>query len=103
MNYRSVQSPVWEVAVLWGSQSWAQAAFQAALQERDLPTMVYYPVPLHLQKAYARPEYPIGTFPVAEQLAKNVVSLPIHTEMQPDAIQYIVHTVHQTLSQISFA
>jgi dTDP-4-amino-4,6-dideoxygalactose transaminase len=65
--------------------------------------MVYYPVPLHLQKAYARPEYPVGTFPVAEHLAQNVVSLPIHTEMEADEIQYIIHTVHQTLSQISFA
>ena len=80
-----------------------RAAFQAALQERGVPTMVYYPVPLHLQKAYARPEYPVGTFPVAEHLAQNVVSLPIHTEMEADEIQYIIHTVHQTLSQISFA
>jgi len=80
-----------------------RAAFQAALQERGVPTMVYYPVPLHLQKAYARPEYPVGTFPVAEHLAQNVVSLPIHTEMQPDEIQYIIHTLNQTLSQLPLA
>ncbi len=80
-----------------------RAAFQVALQERGVPTMVYYPVPLHLQKAYARPECPVGTFPVAEHLAQNVVSLPIHTEMQPDEIQYIIHTLNQTLSQLSFA
>jgi dTDP-4-amino-4,6-dideoxygalactose transaminase len=80
-----------------------RAAFQAALQERGVPTMVYYPVPLHLQKAYARPECPVGTFPVAEHLAQNVVSLPIHTEMQPDEIQYIIHTLNQTLSQLPLA
>lgn len=80
-----------------------RAAFQASLQACGVPTMVYYPVPLHLQKAYARPEYPNGTFPVAEHLAKNVVSLPIHTEMQPDEIDYIIHTIHQTLSQLPFA
>lgn len=80
-----------------------RAAFQAALQESGVPTMVYYPVPLHLQKAYARPECPVGTFPVAEHLAQNVVSLPIHTEMQPDEIQYIIHTLNQTLSQLPLA
>lgn len=80
-----------------------RAAFQAALQACGVPTMVYYPVPLHLQKAYARPEYPVGTFPVAEHLAQNVVSLPIHTEMQPDEISYIIHTLNQTLSQLPLA
>jgi dTDP-4-amino-4,6-dideoxygalactose transaminase len=74
-----------------------RAAFQAELQSRGIPTMVYYPVPLHLQKAYARPDYPVGTFPVAEYLAQNVVSLPIHTEMEPDEVAYILENTTQTL------
>jgi UDP-2-acetamido-2-deoxy-ribo-hexuluronate aminotransferase len=80
-----------------------RAAFQAELQSRGIPTMVYYPVPLHLQKAYARPDYPVGTFPVAEYLAQNVVSLPIHTEMEADEIQYIINTLHQILTQLPLA
>jgi len=74
-----------------------RAAFQAELQSRGIPTMVYYPVPLHLQKAYARPEYPVGSFPVAEYLASHVVSLPIHTEMEPDEVSYILENTTQTL------
>jgi dTDP-4-amino-4,6-dideoxygalactose transaminase len=74
-----------------------RAAFQAELQSRGIPTMVYYPVPLHLQKAYARPEYPVGSFPVAEHLAAHVVSLPIHTEMEPDEVSYILENTTQTL------
>ena len=77
-----------------------RTAFQAELQRRGIPTMVYYPVPLHLQKAYARPEYPVGSFPVAEQLAANVVSLPIHTEMEPDEVAYILENTTQTLTHL---
>lgn len=77
-----------------------RAAFQAELQSRGIPTMVYYPVPLHLQKAYARPEYPVGSFPVAEYLATHVVSLPIHTEMEPDEVSYILENTTQTLTHL---
>ena len=77
-----------------------RAAFQAELQSRGIPTMVYYPVPLHLQKAYARPEYPVGSFPVAEYLASHVVSLPIHTEMEPDEVSYILENTTQTLTHL---
>ena len=77
-----------------------RAAFQAELQSRGIPTMVYYPVPLHLQKAYARPEYPVGSFPVAEYLAAHVVSLPIHTEMEPDEVSYILENTTQTLTHL---
>jgi dTDP-4-amino-4,6-dideoxygalactose transaminase len=77
-----------------------RAAFQAELQSRGIPTMVYYPVPLHLQKAYARPEYPVGSFPVAEHLAAHVVSLPIHTEMEPDEVSYILENTTQTLTHL---
>ena len=77
-----------------------RASFQAELQSRGIPTMVYYPVPLHLQKAYARPEYPVGSFPVAEYLAAHVVSLPIHTEMEPDEVSYILENTTQTLTHL---
>jgi dTDP-4-amino-4,6-dideoxygalactose transaminase len=77
-----------------------RTAFQAELQRRGIPTMVYYPVPLHLQKAYARPEYPVGSFPVAEQLAAHVVSLPIHTELEPDEVAYILENTTQTLTHL---
>ena len=59
------------------------------LESKGIPTMIYYPVPLHLQKAYARSEYPEGTFPLTEELSRTVLSLPIHTEMDEEQLSYI--------------
>jgi UDP-2-acetamido-2-deoxy-ribo-hexuluronate aminotransferase len=59
------------------------------LKERGGPTMVYYPLPGHLQPAYAHLGYAEGQLPVAEQLCKTVLSLPIHpllTEPQQASI-----------------
>lgn len=62
------------------------------LQENGIPTMVYYPVPLHLQKAYLEYGYGIGDFPVAEGLCEQVLSFPIHTEMDPEEQNFIIDT-----------
>ncbi len=51
------------------------------LAKRDIASAVYYPVPLHLQKAYCDERYGEGDFPVTEALSRSVMSLPIHTEM----------------------
>jgi dTDP-4-amino-4,6-dideoxygalactose transaminase len=67
--------------------------FKAYLEGKGIPSMIYYPVPLHLQKAYIRPEYPAGTFKITEQLSKTVISLPIHTEMKLDQLSYICETI----------
>lgn len=54
-----------------------------------IPTMVYYPLPLHLQTAYQYLGYHEGDFPVSETLSKEVLSLPMHTELTPEQMQYI--------------
>lgn len=58
-----------------------------------IPNMIYYPVPLHLQQAYAHRGYEEGTFPVAESLAKCVLSLPIHTELSQAQLAYITQHI----------
>lgn len=63
------------------------------LQSKGVPSMVYYPVPLHLQNAYLEFGYHSGDFPVAESLCKKVLSFPIHTEMELSEQQYIIQTV----------
>jgi UDP-2-acetamido-2-deoxy-ribo-hexuluronate aminotransferase len=63
------------------------------LKERGIPTMIYYPVPLHLQKAYRQYGYSEDDFPVAEMLSRTVLSLPIHTEMTNEQLEYIVTTI----------
>ena len=59
------------------------------LSEQGIPAMIYYPIPLHLQKAYTDSRYAEGAFPVTEQLCKSVLSLPIHTEFEPEQLEYI--------------
>jgi UDP-2-acetamido-2-deoxy-ribo-hexuluronate aminotransferase len=63
------------------------------LQTKGVPSMVYYPVPLHLQNAYLEFGYQSGDFPVAEMLCKKVLSLPIHTEMEASEQEYIIQSV----------
>jgi UDP-2-acetamido-2-deoxy-ribo-hexuluronate aminotransferase len=56
-------------------------ALKDYLQQAGVPSMVYYPVPLHLHEAYAYLGYKAGDFPVSELLCKCVISLPMHTEL----------------------
>ncbi len=63
------------------------------LESKGIPSMIYYPVPLHLQEAYRRPAYPAGTFKITEQLSETVLSLPIHTEMKPEQLSYICDVI----------
>ena len=64
-------------------------AFKEYLATEGIPTMIYYPVPLHFQKAYRRAGIDEGSFPVTEKLSKEVISLPIHTELGSDQLEYI--------------
>ncbi len=63
------------------------------LETHGIPTMIYYPVPLHLQKAYRQEKFPEGSFPVTEKLSKTVISLPIHTEQSESEVQYIASII----------
>jgi len=72
----------------------ARDAFKSYLESKGIPSMIYYPVPLHLQTAYRKPDYPEGTFEITERLSKTVLSLPIHTEMKPDQLAYICDTIN---------
>jgi UDP-2-acetamido-2-deoxy-ribo-hexuluronate aminotransferase len=65
------------------------------LQDQGIPTMVYYPVPVHLQKAYLGYGGKEGMYPVAEELCQRVLSLPIHTEMSTEQQEFIIHHVNQ--------
>jgi dTDP-4-amino-4,6-dideoxygalactose transaminase len=69
------------------------------LQKKGIPTMIYYPVPLHLQKAYRVPKYDSGSFPVSEKLSKTVLSLPLHTELTTAQLDYICTSIEDLLSK----
>jgi UDP-2-acetamido-2-deoxy-ribo-hexuluronate aminotransferase len=63
------------------------------LQLKGIPSMIYYPVPIHLQKAFAFLGYKKGDFPVAEELSRTVLSLPMHTELDEEQLNYITQSV----------
>lgn len=63
------------------------------LNENDIPCGVYYPIPLHNQKAYLDERYNESDFKVTNQLVKEVISLPMHTELDDDQIEYITSKV----------
>ena len=64
------------------------------LRDSGIPCMVYYPVPLHLQKAFQQWGYQEGDFPITEIVAKSVFSLPIHTELSEEQLEFIVEKVN---------
>jgi len=63
------------------------------LSEKGIPFGIYYPIPLHLQKAYLDVRYREEDFPVTNQLAKEVISLPMHTELDEEQIDFITNTI----------
>ena len=68
-------------------------ALMKHLNDKGIACAVYYPVPLHMQKAYLDPRYKEGDFPVTEQLSKTVMSLPIHTELTEEILKEITEAV----------
>lgn len=63
---------------------------RAGLAKADIPSMIYYPVPLSLQLAFEHLGYRKGDFPVTEQLCQEVLSLPMHTELTLEQQEYII-------------
>lgn len=70
-------------------------ALKEYLAEKGIPMMIYYPVPLHMQKAYRSSRYSEGDFPITEKLSETVISLPMHTELVEEQLEYITsHVLH---------
>ena len=63
------------------------------LQEHQIPCGVYYPIPLHLQKAYKDERYQESDFEITNRLVKEVISLPMHTELKEEQLSHIAKTV----------
>jgi UDP-2-acetamido-2-deoxy-ribo-hexuluronate aminotransferase len=70
-----------------------RAQLRANLESKGIPAMIYYPIPLHLQKAFRDDRYKEGAFPVTEKLCASVISLPMHTELDSQTLKYITDSV----------
>ncbi len=70
---------------------------QKFLKERNIPAMIYYPIPLHLQPAF-RGFAEEGSLPIAEKLAKEVISLPMHPDLVDEEINFITNSIKEFYS-----
>jgi dTDP-4-amino-4,6-dideoxygalactose transaminase len=68
------------------------------LADRGIGSMCYYPVPLHLQKAFSQYGYKQGDLPLSESLAKEVVSLPMYPELQEHQVKQVAFAVNEIVS-----
>ena len=71
----------------------SRTALREHLESKGVPSMIYYPIPLHMQKAYTDPRYKHGDFPVTEDLCAHVISLPMHTELTNEDLAHIASSV----------
>lgn len=69
------------------------------LLKKEVPAMIYYPIPLHMQDAYKDPRYKKHDFPVTEKLCKTVISLPMQTELSEEQLKHITDSVLEFLNK----
>ena len=86
--------------------AWAQYTIRSdkrdrikkSLNEKGIPTAIYYPAPLHMQGAFAHLEYSEGDFPVSEKMAKEVLSLPMSPYLTKSDMDLIVHSIKESVA-----
>ena len=72
---------------------------QQYLNSKSIATGLHYPLPLHLQKAYAHLGYKKGAFPVTENIADRLLSLPMYPELTRDQIEYVVQSIKEYVNR----
>ena len=82
--------PVWHLFVVRAA---ARDVFQRRLEEQGVATLVHYPVPPHLQRAYERIGFGVGSFPISEAIHREVLSLPLGPHMTEEEARYVVQAV----------
>jgi dTDP-4-amino-4,6-dideoxygalactose transaminase len=75
-------------------------ALQQHLKAAGIGTLIHYPIPSHLQKAYANLGYPTGSFPIAEELAQTVLSLPLWPGMGEEEIENVAQSIAAFFNQL---
>ena len=86
--------PVWHLYVV---RTRRRAELMAALDKAGIGSLIHYPIPPHLQQAYADLGLPKGSFPLAEELAETVLSLPMGAHMRETAVDEVAAVVRSTL------
>jgi len=104
-NIKAPFEPSWSRAIyhLYVVQVENRDAVQAALAKENIGTGIHYPIPLHLQKAYANQGYRVGDFPVTEKAAERILSLPMFPTLseadQVRVAQTLIRVVRESMLQ----
>ena len=89
-------APVWHIFAL---QSPRRDALQQFLKDKGVGTLIHYPVPPHLSKAYAELSLPKGAFPITEAIASSELSLPMGPHLSLEEAEYVVNMIREYLSR----
>jgi len=76
---------------------------QAHLQERNISTVIHYPIPLHVQPAHKSLGYKLGDFPVTESYAKQILSLPMFPELSDEQAAYVAQSIYEFMPAMATA
>ncbi len=90
--------PVWHLFVV---RHPCRDIFQKRLTEREIGTLIHYPVPLHRSEAYADMGFSEGTFPLAEAISRTIISLPMGPHMSDEQVQSVVEIVEKTCNELA--
>ena len=77
----------------WQLKNVDRNALHQHLLDNNIPNAIYYPVPLHSQKAYADTRYNEADFNATNELIQTVISLPMHTELEKEQQDFIIKTI----------
>jgi dTDP-4-amino-4,6-dideoxygalactose transaminase len=70
-------------------------ALQAYLKTAHIPTLIHYPTPIHLVKAFKSLQKKRGDFPISEHLSKRIISLPYHAHLSKTQVSYIIEKIRR--------
>jgi dTDP-4-amino-4,6-dideoxygalactose transaminase len=90
----------------WAAPAWhlytvrhpRRDALQSALQQSGIGTLIHYPIPPHLQQAYKALNHPAGSFPIAERMANQLLSLPIGPQLDDAGVAYVIDAIRAATS-----
>lgn len=84
-------TPVWHIFAVTVED---RAGFIKYLEQHGIQTNIHYPIPIHLQQAYADMKIEKGAFPIAEAISEHIISLPMYYGLSDEEIQYVIDTVN---------
>jgi dTDP-4-amino-4,6-dideoxygalactose transaminase len=93
----SFSEPVWHLFVV---RSQDRFSLQETLKSQGVNTLIHYPIPPHLQTAYQYLGFHQGSFPIAEKLANEVLSLPISPQMTIQQVSHVIHSMKLSTAQL---